>query len=58
VLGYFLLSYVVEIPLRIQIGNRVLPITAQVVHQVFGLTASGKSLPNYNAMDNRVAELI
>jgi hypothetical protein len=54
-LGLFMLSYVEENPLRIQIGNRVLPISAEVVHQVFGLSASGKSLPNYNAVDKRAA---
>jgi hypothetical protein len=53
VLGFFLLSYVVENPLRIQISNRMLSITAEVVHQVFGLPASGQSLPNYNAADKR-----
>jgi hypothetical protein len=41
--------------LRIQIGNRALPISVEVVHQVFGLPASGKSLPNYNATDKRAA---
>jgi hypothetical protein len=41
--------------LRIQIGNRALPISVEVVHQVFGLPASGKSLPNYNAADKRAA---
>jgi hypothetical protein len=51
----FLLSCVIEKPLRIQIGNRALPITAEVVHQVFGLPASGKSLPNYNVVDKRDA---
>jgi hypothetical protein len=32
-----------------------LPISAEAVHQVFGLSASGKSLPNYNAADKRAA---
>jgi hypothetical protein len=41
--------------LRIQIGNRALPISVEAVHQVFGLPASGKSLPNYNAADKRAA---
>jgi hypothetical protein len=52
-LGLFLLSCVEENPLRIQIGNRALLISAEVVHQVFGLPASGKSLPNYNVDDKR-----
>jgi hypothetical protein len=52
-LGLFLLSCVEENPMRIQIGNRALPISAEAVHQVFGLPASGKSLPNYNAADKR-----
>jgi hypothetical protein len=30
-----------------------LPITAEIVQQVFRLSASGKSLPNYNAVDKR-----
>jgi hypothetical protein len=50
-----LLSCVEENPLRIQIGNRVLPISAEVVHQLFGLSAGGKSLLNYNAADKRAA---
>jgi hypothetical protein len=32
-----------------------LSITAKAVQQVFGLSVSGKSLPNYNAIDKRVA---
>jgi hypothetical protein len=52
-LGLFLLSCVEENPLRIQMENKALPISAEVVHQVFGLPASGKSLPNYNAADKR-----
>jgi hypothetical protein len=55
VLGFFLLNYVVENPMRIQIGNRALPITAEAVHQVFGLPTSGKSHHNYNAIDKRAA---
>jgi hypothetical protein len=51
--GFFLLSCVVENPDRIQIGNRVLPITAEAILQVFGLLASGQSLPNYNAAKKR-----
>jgi hypothetical protein len=54
-LGLFLLSCVEENPLRIQIGNRALPISAEVVHQVFGLSTSGKSLPNYNVVDKIAA---
>jgi hypothetical protein len=54
-LGFFLLSYVVENPLRIQIGNKALPITTEAVHQVFGLPVSGKSLPNYNATEKRAS---
>jgi hypothetical protein len=54
-LGLFLLSYIEENPLRIQIGNMALPISAEVVHQVFGPPASGKSLPNYNAANKRAA---
>jgi hypothetical protein len=54
-LSLFLLSCVEENPMRIQIGNRALPISAEAVHQVFGLPASGKSLPNYNAADKRAA---
>jgi hypothetical protein len=54
-LGLFLLSCVEENPLRIQIGNRALQISAEVVYQVFGLSASGKSLTNYNDADKRVA---
>jgi hypothetical protein len=53
VLGFFLLNYVVENPMRIQIGNRALPITAEAVHQVFGLPASEKNLPNYNVANKR-----
>jgi hypothetical protein len=30
-----------------------LPITAEAVHQVFGLPASGQSLPNYNVAEKR-----
>jgi hypothetical protein len=52
-LGFFLLSCVAQNPLRIQIGNRVLPITTKVVHQMFGLPTSGHSLPNYNVADKR-----
>jgi hypothetical protein len=51
--GHFLLSYVEENPLRIQIGNRALSISAKAVHQVFGLPASGKSHHNYNVADKR-----
>jgi hypothetical protein len=54
-LGFFLLSYVVENPLRIQIDNRALSITTEVDQRVFGLLVSGKSLPNYNAADKRAA---
>jgi hypothetical protein len=54
-LGLFLLSCVEENPLRIQIGNRALQISAEAVYQVFGLSASGKSLTNYNDADKRVA---
>jgi hypothetical protein len=54
-LGLFLLICVEENPRRIRIGNRALPISAEVVHQVFGLSASGKSLPNYNVADKRAA---
>jgi hypothetical protein len=32
-----------------------LPITTEVVQQVFGLSTSGKSLPSYNATDKRDA---
>jgi hypothetical protein len=32
-----------------------LPISTEAIHQVFGLPASGKSLPNYNAADKRAA---
>jgi hypothetical protein len=49
----FLVSCVVENPLRIQIGNKVLPIIAEVVHLVFSLPASGQSLPNYKLADKR-----
>jgi hypothetical protein len=52
-LGFFLLSCAAKNPLRIQIGNRSLPITAEVVRQVFGLPTSGKSLPNYNVPEKR-----
>jgi hypothetical protein len=52
-LVFFLLSCVAQNPLRIQIGNRVLPITTKVVHQMFGLPTSGHSLPNYNVADKR-----
>jgi hypothetical protein len=51
----FLLSCVVDNTLRIQIGNRALPITAEAVQQVFGLPVSGKHLPSYNATDKRDA---
>jgi hypothetical protein len=54
-LGLFLLSCVEENSLRIQIENRALPISAEAIHQVFVLPASGKSLPNYNAADKRAA---
>jgi hypothetical protein len=54
-LCFFLLNCVVDNPLRIQIGNRALPITGETVQQVFGLPASGKSLPSYNAADKRDA---
>jgi hypothetical protein len=54
-LGFFLLSCVVENPLGIQIGNRVLPIIAEVIQQVFGLPVIRKSLPNYNDADKRAA---
>jgi hypothetical protein len=30
-----------------------LPITAEAIHQVLGLSTSGHSLPNYNAADKR-----
>lgn len=40
-LSFFLVSCDVENPLRIEISNKVLPITGEVVHQVFGLPASG-----------------
>jgi hypothetical protein len=33
----------------------VLPITAEDVHQVFGLPMNGKSLPNYNVVGKRAA---
>jgi hypothetical protein len=33
----------------------VLPISVEAVHQVFGLSASGKSLSNYNVANKRVA---
>jgi hypothetical protein len=52
-LFFFLLNCVVDNNLRIQIGNRALPIIAKAVQQVFGLTVSGKSLPSYNAADKR-----
>jgi hypothetical protein len=52
---FFLLNCVVDNPLRIQIGNRALPIIVETVQQVFGLPASGKSLPSYNAADKRDA---
>jgi hypothetical protein len=54
-LGFFSPELCCKNPLRIQIRNRVLPIIAEVVHQVFGLPSSGKSLPNYNAADKRAA---
>jgi hypothetical protein len=47
------LSCAVENPLRIQISNMALPITAEAIHQVLGLSTSGHSLPNYNAADKR-----
>jgi hypothetical protein len=52
-----MLNYIVENPLIIQIGNMIgaLPITAEAIQQVFGLSVSGKSLPNYNATDKRAA---
>jgi hypothetical protein len=34
-----------------------LPITTEAVQQVFGLSVSGKSLPNYNAIDKRAATI-
>jgi hypothetical protein len=54
-LGFFLLSCVAENPLRIQIANRVLPITVEAIHQEFGLPMSGQSLPNYNAAEKRAS---
>jgi hypothetical protein len=51
----FLLNWVVDNPLRIQIGNKALSFTAEVVQQVFGLSVSGKSLPSYNVADKRDA---
>jgi hypothetical protein len=54
-LFFFLLSCIEENPLRIQIGNRALLITAEAIQQVFGLSTSGKSLPNYNVADKRAA---
>jgi hypothetical protein len=52
---FFLLSCVVDNHLRIQIGNRALPIIAEAVQQVFGLQVSVMSLPSYNAADKRDA---
>jgi hypothetical protein len=40
-LGLFLLGCVVDNPQRIQIGNRALLISVEVVHQVFVLPTSG-----------------
>jgi hypothetical protein len=54
---FFVLSCVAENHLRIQIGNRALPITAEAVHQVFGLPVSGQSLPNYNAAEKRASRV-
>jgi hypothetical protein len=53
-LALFLVSYVVENPLIIEIGNKVLPITVEVVHQVFSLPSSRQSLLNYKPTDKRV----
>jgi hypothetical protein len=52
---FFLLNCVVDNPLRIQIGNMALLIIVEVVQQMFGLPASGKSLHSYNATDKRDA---
>jgi hypothetical protein len=56
-LAFFLLTCVVENPLRIQIGNKSLPITSKVVKQVFGLSASGQSLPNYKLADKKAGRV-
>jgi hypothetical protein len=39
--GFFLLSCVAENLLRIHIGSKALPITAEDVHKVFGLPVNG-----------------
>jgi hypothetical protein len=54
-LFFFLLGCVVDNPLRIQIGNNALPITAEAVQQVFGLPVSVKSRPSYNVADKKDA---
>jgi hypothetical protein len=56
-LALFLVSCVIENPLRIQISKKVFPITVEVVHQVFGLPASGQSLPNYKPADKRAGRV-
>ncbi|KAL5648208.1 hypothetical protein ACJX0J_042563, partial [Zea mays] len=46
-LGMFLMKNVKGDPLRIEFSGKVLPVTPQVVHLIFGLPIGGKPIPKF-----------
>ena len=52
-LALFLVRCVKEDPLRLEVGSKVLPITPQAVNLVFGIPASGRSVPAYKPAEQR-----
>jgi hypothetical protein len=55
-LGMFLMKNVKVKPLRIQFGGKVLPITAAVVHKVFGLPIGGRRFPKFKRSETTIAK--
>ena len=53
VLAMFLARSVKEDPLCIEVGRKVLPITAEAVRLVFGIPAGPRSLPDYSYGDKK-----
>lgn len=54
-LGMFLMKNVKNDPLRIEFSGKVLPITPEVVHRIFGLPIGGRPFPKFSAREKEEA---
>jgi hypothetical protein len=55
-LAMFLMSCIKEDPLRIEFSGKVLPITPEAVHSVFGIPVEGDPFPVFNKQEKSTAK--